>query len=125
MTNIDDSPPPPPDPKIVFKRKGKIYCEGPEPEPPERSDEDDPLPKGIARQAMRYLIDKRLMAVYNNPRLLTDKRYRMDQSDIFYPMRTMLQRKGYDVSSFAKGDKRQDLYSYIKDYCEDALGIKR
>ena len=56
----------------------------------------------MARQTIRHLIDNRWLAVYNNPGLLTDKTHRMDQSDIFYPMRTMLYRKGYDVSSLAR-----------------------
>ena len=97
----------------------------PEPEPPKSPYEGAPIPKGLARQTMRHLIDTRWLAVYKNPRLLTDKTHRMDQSDIFYPMRTMLYRKGYDVSSLAEGKKRQKLYSYIKEYCEDTLKIKR
>ena len=79
----------------------------------------------MAKQTIRHLIDKRWLEVFKNPELLTDKTHRMDQSDIFYPMRTMLYRKGYDVSSLDKGKKRQKLYQYIKDYCEDILNIKR
>ena len=97
----------------------------PEPEPPKSHYEEEPIPKGLARQTIRHLIDNRWLDVYKNPGLLTDKTHRMDQSDIFYPMRTMLYRKGYDVSSLDKGEKRQKLYSYIKEYCEDTLGIKR
>ena len=77
----------------------------PELEPPKSHYEGEPIPKGLARQTIRHLIDKRWLAVYNNPRLLTDKTHRMDQSDIFYPMRTMLYRKGYDVSSPCRGRK--------------------
>ena len=73
------------------------------PEPHESPSEGPPIPKGLAKQTIRHLIDKRWLAVCNNPRLLTDKTHRMDQSDIFYPMRTMLYRKGYDVSSIDKG----------------------
>lgn len=97
----------------------------PEPEPPKSHYEGEPIPKGLAKQTIRHLIDKRWLAVYENPRLLTDKTHRMDQSDIFYPMRTMLYRKGYDVSDLAEREKRQKLYSYIKEYCEDTLKIKR
>jgi hypothetical protein len=110
-------------PKPNFENKYKN--KGPEPEPPKSPFEGAPIPTGMAKQTMRHLIDKRWLEVYNNPRLLTDKTHRMDQSDIFYPMRTMLYRKGYDVSSLAEGEKRQKLYSYIKEYCEDTLIIKR
>ena len=98
---------------------------GPEPEPPQSSVDGSPIPDGMAKQTIRHLIDKRWLEVFKNPELLTDKTHRMDQSDIFYPMRTMLYRKGYDVSSIDKGEKRQKLYQYIKDYCEDVLNIKR
>ena len=97
----------------------------PTPEPPESPFKGAPIPKGLARQTIRHLIDTRWLAVYNNPGLLTDKTHRMDQSDIFYPMRTMLYRKGYDVSSLDEGETRKKLYRYIKQYCEDTLNIKR
>ena len=123
MTDVDDSPVEVEVPVPNFEKK--YMCKEPEPEPPESPSEGSPIPNGLAKQTIRHLIDNRWLAVYNNPRLLTDKTHRMDQSDIFYPMRTMLYRKGYDVSSLAEREKRQDLYSYIKDYCEDVLGIKR
>jgi hypothetical protein len=97
----------------------------PEPEPPKSHYEGEPIPRGLARQTIRHLIDKRWLAVYENPRLLTDKTHRMDHSDIFYTMRTMLYRQGYDVSSLDKGETRKEHYAYIKEYCEDVLGIKR
>ena len=118
---INYNPVPIPD----FSKKYPKSNRRPEREPPESAFEGQSLPDGLARSVMRYLIDRRWLAVYANPKLLTDKKHRMDQSDIFYPMRTMLYRKGYDVSSLAEGEKRQKLYSYIKEYCEDTLGIKR
>ena len=96
----------------------------PTPEPYESPVQGAPIPKGLARQTIRHLIDNRWLAVYNNPRLLTDRTHRWDQSDIFYPMRTMLFRKGYDVSTLGEEEVRGKLYSYIKEYCEK-LGIKR
>ena len=110
-------------PKPNFQNK--YINKGPEPEPPESPVKGAPIPKGLAKQTIRHLIDKRWLAVYKNPGLLTDKTHRMDQSDIFYPMRTMLYRKRYDVSSLDEGDTRKDLYRYIKQYCEDTLNIKR
>ena len=121
--NVDNSPAVAPVPKPNFMNKYKHKY--PEPEPPKNPVEGAPIPEGMARQTIRHLIDKRWLAVYENPRLLTDKTHRMDQSDIFYPMRTMLYRKGYDVSSLGEGEKRQKLYQYIKEYCEDVLNIKR
>ena len=74
---------------------------------PESEYDGQPLPDGLAKSAMQYLIDRRRIAAYKNPKLLTDKKHRMDQSDIFYPARMMLYRKGYDVSSLAEGEKRK------------------
>jgi hypothetical protein len=95
------------------------------PEPPKSPFEGAPIPTGMARRTIKHLIDTRYLAVRNNPELIKDKTHRMDQSDIFYPMRTILYRKGYDVSSLSEGEVRQKLYSYIKEYCEDKLKIKR
>jgi hypothetical protein len=108
-------------PKPPFKPYGEIE---PTPEPPEGPEPNGAVPKGLARQTIRHLIDGRWLAVYENPTLLTDRTHRWDQSDIFYPMRTMLYRKGYDVSSLSEEEVRGKLYSYIKEYCEK-LGIKR
>jgi hypothetical protein len=108
-------------PKPPFKPYGEIE---PTPEPPEGPEPNGAVPKGLARQTIRHLIDGRWLAVYRSPKLLTDRTHRWDQSDIFYPMRTMLHRKGYDVSSLSEEAVRGKLYSYIKEYCE-SLGIKR
>ncbi|HJT83414.1 MAG TPA: hypothetical protein VJ697_02935, partial [Nitrososphaeraceae archaeon] len=114
-------------PKPDFSNKNPKSIRCPEPEIPNAPHKNAPLPKGFAKSVVRYLIDRRWLAVYANPKLLTDKTHRMDQSDIFYPTRTILFRKGYDISSLddPQKDTRKDLYSYIKDYCEDILGIKR
>ena len=109
-------------PKPNFQNKYRI--KRPEPEPPESPVQGAPLPTGMARQAMRYFIDARWLEVWKNPSLITDRRHRRDQSDIFYPARTLLYNKGYDVSTLI-GETREDLYSYIKEYCEDVLNIKR
>ena len=93
-------------------------------EPPKSPTPNGPIPTGLERQAIRYLIHNRWLDVYNNPGLLTDRTHRMDQSDIFYPMRKMLHSKGYNVESLGEGERRQKLYSYIKEYCEK-MGIKR
>jgi hypothetical protein len=114
-------PEPPAVPKPTLKPYGEIE---PTPEPPESPEPNRAVPKGLARQTIRHLIDGRWLAVYRSPKLLTDRTHRWDQSDIFYPMRTMLHRKGYDVSELSKEEVRTRLYSYIKEYCE-SLGIKR
>ena len=93
-------------------------------EPPKSPIPNGPIPTGLERQTMRYLIHNRWLDVYNNPGLLTDRTHRMDQSDIFYPMRKMLHSKGYNVESLGEGERRQKLYSYIKEYCEK-MGLKR
>jgi hypothetical protein len=96
----------------------------PEKEPPQSPIPNGEIPTGLSRQTIRYLIDERWKEVYNNPSLLTDKTHRMDQSDIFYPMRTMLFRLGYNVDSLSEEERRTKLYSYIKEYCQK-WGIKR
>jgi hypothetical protein len=96
----------------------------PEEEPTKSPTPDCPIPTGLSRQTIRYLIDTRWLEVYNNSALLTDRTHRMDQSDIFYPMRKMLYGKGYNVDSLSEEQTRGKLYSYIKEYCEKR-GIKR
>jgi hypothetical protein len=113
--------------KYNSRKNAMVEFTTPEQEPPKSLRKNADIPKGLARQTIRHLIDTRYLAVYKNPALITDKKHRMDQSDIFYPMRTMLSRKGYDVKSLSgrKGEVREKLYTYIKEYCEDVLKIKR
>jgi len=134
-TTIAPPPPPPtagaqdeedeevPEPNFENKYPKKNRC--PEPAPPKSKYQGEPLPDGLAKSTIRHLIDKRWIEAWNNPELLKDRTHRMDHSDIFYTMRTMLYRQGYDVSSLDKGETRKEHYSYIKDYCEHTLKIKR
>ena len=122
---------PVPQPPFNAKKTKRCPFPFPEEEPPDAPFPNAPVPRGLARKIIRYLVDDRWIKVYNNRALLTDRTRRKDQSDIFYPMRTMLYEKGYDVEGFFKKpdgsvneEKRIKLYSYIKEYCE-RRGIKR
>ena len=48
-------------------------------EPPKSPLPNGPIPTGLERQAIRYLIHNRWLDVYNNPGLLTDRTHRMDR----------------------------------------------
>ena len=137
MTNTTTVAPPPaaaagaedeedkevPEPNFENKYPNRNKCA--QPEPPESKYKGEPLPDALAKDTIKHLIDKRWIEVWNNQELLKDRTHRMDHSDIFYTMRTMLYRKGYDVSSLDKGNKRKEHYSHIKEYCEYTLKIKR
>lgn len=92
------------------------------PEPPESPIPNGPIPNGLIRQTIRHFVDSRRIAVKKDPQLI--KTYRWDQSDIFYNTRKMLDAKGYEVSIFSNGSKRENTIAYIAKYC-DKLGIKR
>jgi len=117
--NPPEAPPEAPEAGLPYVPKPPLDDESfPEEEPPESPISNGEIPTGLARRTIRYLIDDRWKEVYNNPWLLTDRTHRMDQSDIFYPMRTMLYRLGYNVDSLSEEETRTKLYSYIKEYCE-------
>jgi hypothetical protein len=85
------------------------------------------------RHMVKYIVGQRKAAVgkalanNDNSPFVTD---RWDHSDVFYPIRTHLNRLGWDTSVYtdamAGGAKRRkQLYAMIPDVCENYYGVKR
>jgi hypothetical protein len=77
---------------------------------------------------VKYVIGKRRADVEGDRDLI--KRRPWDHSDVFYAVRTLLNRRGWDTSvyndSVAGGsDRRKSLYDKIQDVCENTYGVKR
>jgi hypothetical protein len=82
------------------------------------------FPHGLLRRIMRTLILGQQERWNSTPE--SQRQFiRIDQSDLFYDLRKRLADLGFNVDPLAKGRKREDIVSYIKEYCEDTLKVKR
>jgi hypothetical protein len=91
------------------------------------------VPKEMDRHMVKYVVAQRKEAVNaalangDHSPFITN---RWDHSDVFYAIRTHLNRLGWDTSVYtdavAGGSKRRkELYDMIQDVCENYYGIKR
>jgi hypothetical protein len=94
---------------------------------------DRPVPREMGRHMVKYVVGQRKAAVEqalannDNSPFVTN---RWDHSDVFYAIRTHLNRVGWDTSvytdSVTGGSKRRkELYAMIQDVCENYYGVKR
>jgi hypothetical protein len=92
-----------------------------------------PVPREMDRHMVKYVVGQRKAAVEkaiasnDNSPFVTN---RWDHSDVFYAIRTHLNRLGWDTSvytdSVVGGSKRRkELYAMIQDVCETYYGVKR
>ena len=92
-----------------------------------------PVPKEIDRHMVKYVVGQRKAAVEkalannDNSPFVTN---RWDHSDVFYQIRTHLNRLGWDTSVYTDAvlggsKRRKELYSMIPNVCENYLGVKR
>ena len=85
-----------------------------------------PVPKELDRHMVKYVIGQRKEAIEEDESLFQTERW--DHSDVFYAIRTHLNRLGYDTSVYndntEKGTKRRKtLYDMIKPVCEDYFKV--
>ncbi|MFL6360383.1 MAG: hypothetical protein ACJ72V_13710 [Nitrososphaeraceae archaeon] len=92
-----------------------------------------PVPKEMDRHMVKYVVWQRKAAVEkalannDNSPFVTN---RWDHSDVFYAIRTHLNRLGWDTSVYtdavsAGSKRRKELYSMIQHVCENHFGVKR
>lgn len=92
-----------------------------------------PVPKEMDRHMVKYVVWQRKVAVEkalannDNSPFVTN---RWDHSDVFYAIRTHLNRLGWDTSVYTDSvvggsRRRKELYSMIQDVCEHHFGVKR
>jgi hypothetical protein len=92
-----------------------------------------PVPKEMDRHMVKYVVGQRkaevgtALAHGDNSPFVTNVR---DHSDVFYAIRTHLNRLGWDTSvytdSVSGGSKRRKaVYDMIQDVCENFYGVKR
>ncbi|MFL6325504.1 MAG: hypothetical protein ACJ72C_12205 [Nitrososphaeraceae archaeon] len=91
---------------------------------------DRAVPKEMDRHMVKYIVGQRKTAVEravannDNSPFVTN---RWDHSDVFYPIRTHLNRLGWDTFVYTDtvegGSKRRKaLYDMIQDVCENYIG---
>lgn len=76
---------------------------------------------------VKYVIGQRKEAIERDKSLF---QYPWDQSDVFYAIRTHLNKLGWDTSFYSDNvsggyDRRKRLYAKIKPVCEEYYGVKR
>jgi hypothetical protein len=92
-----------------------------------------PVPKEIDRHMVKYVVGRRKAAVEealannDNSPFVTN---RWDHSDVFYVIRTHLNRLGWDTSVYTDAvpgasKRRKAVYDMIQDVCENYYGVKR
>jgi hypothetical protein len=87
-----------------------------------------PVPKEMDRHMVKYVIGLRKKAIEKDKSLFQKEVW--DHSDVFYAIRTYLNRQGYDTSVYTDKvnggtDRRAELYSMIKPVCENYYKVKR
>ena len=87
-----------------------------------------PVSKELDRHMVKYVVGKRMVAIESDRNLLQTESW--DHSDVFYAVRTHLNRLGYDTSVYNDNvsggiDRRKKLYDMIKDVCENEYHVKR
>lgn len=86
------------------------------------------VPKKMDLHMVKYVIQNRKADVERDRDLI--KRRPWDHSDVFYAVRTWLNRHGWDTSVYndseaGGSDRRKSLYDKIQDVCENTYGVKR
>jgi hypothetical protein len=92
-----------------------------------------PVPREMDRHMVKYVVGQRKAAVEkaiasnDNSPFVTN---RWDHSDVFYAIRTHLNRLGWDTSVYTDSviggsKRRKELYAMIQDVCENYYGVKR
>ena len=92
-----------------------------------------PVPKEMDRHMVKYVVWQRKVAVEkalannDNSPFVTN---RWDHSDVFYTIRTHLNRLGWDTSVYTDAvpggsKRRKELYAMIQDVCENYCGVRR
>jgi len=93
-----------------------------------RTGNGQPVPNELDRHMVKYVIGQRKEAIERDKKLFQTERW--DHSDVFYAIRTYLNRQGYDTSVYndnvSKGaERRKGIYDMIKPVCEDFYKVKR
>jgi hypothetical protein len=92
-----------------------------------------PVPKEMDRHMVKYVVGQRKAAA-EKARANNDKSpfvtNRWDHSDVFYTIRTHLNRLGWDTSVYTDAvsggsKRRKELYAMIPDVCENYYEVKR
>ena len=92
-----------------------------------------PVPREMDRHMVKYVVGQRKVAIEkalannDNSTFVTN---RWDHSDVFYAIRTHLNRLGWDTSVYTDSviggsKRRKELYAMIQDVCENYYGVKR
>jgi hypothetical protein len=86
------------------------------------------VPKKMDLHMVKYVIGNRKADVERDRDLIKGRPW--DHSDVFYAVRTSLNRLGWDTSVYndseaGGSDRRKSLYDKIQDVCEKTYGVKR
>lgn len=87
-----------------------------------------PVLKELDRPMVKYIVGQRKAAIEADRTLFDIERW--DHSDVFYAIRTYLNKHGWDTSVYndnvvGGSKRRKDLYDMIKEVCENTYGVKR